>query len=169
MGDNITTDHILPAGSKILPLRSNIPAISDYAFSNLDSTFSKKAGEIKIGFIIGGENYGQGSSREHAALVCRYLGIRAKIVKSFARIHRSNLINFGVIPLVLKDSKNYDKINIGAHIRIKKIREQISKENKDVKIEVNNEEIACLNEFSRRERKLLLSGGLINFVKSSLT
>jgi aconitate hydratase len=169
LGDNITTDHILPAGSKILPLRSNIPAISEFAFSNLDSTFSKKAGEVKIGFIIGGENYGQGSSREHAALVCRYLGIRAKIVKSFARIHRSNLINFGVIPLVLKDSKNYDKINIGAHIRIEEIRDQISNENKDVKIEVNNEKIACLNEFSKRERKLLLSGGLINFVKSSLT
>ncbi len=169
LGDNITTDHILPAGSKILPLRSNIPAISEFAFSNLDSTFSKKAGEVKIGFVIGGENYGQGSSREHAALVCRYLGIRAIIVKSFARIHRSNLVNFGVIPLVLKDSKNYDRISIGDHIRIKEIKDQISNGNMDVEIEVNNEKIACLNEFSRRERKLLLSGGLINFVKSSLT
>ncbi|MCW3975613.1 MAG: aconitate hydratase [Candidatus Bathyarchaeota archaeon] len=167
IGDNITTDHILPAGSKILPLRSNIPAISEFTFSNIDSTFSKKAKEAKIGFIVGGENYGQGSSREHAALVCRYLGIRAKIVKSFARIHRSNLINFGVMPLVLKDSKNYDKINSGDHIRIKEIRDQISNEDKSIVIEVNNEKITCLNEFSKRERKLLLSGGLINFIKTS--
>ncbi|KON28205.1 aconitate hydratase [miscellaneous Crenarchaeota group archaeon SMTZ-80] len=169
LGDNITTDHILPAGTKILPLRSNIPAISEFTFSNIDSTFSKKAKEATIGFIVGGENYGQGSSREHAALVCRYLGIRAKIVKSFARIHRSNLINFGVMPLVLKNSKNYDKINSGDHIRIKRIRDQISNEDKSIEIEVNNEKITCLNEFSKRERKLLLAGGLINFIKTSPT
>lgn len=167
LGDNITTDHILPAGSEILPLRSNIPAISEFAFSNIDSTFSKKAKAVRIGFIVGGENYGQGSSREHAALVCRYLGIRAKIAKSFARIHRSNLINFGVIPLVLKDSKNYDKINSGDHIRIKEIRDQISNEDQNIEIEINNGKVACLNKFSNRERKLLLSGGLINFIKTS--
>jgi aconitate hydratase len=169
LADNITTDHILPAGSNILPLRSNIPAISEFTFSNIDSTFSKKAKATTIGFIVGGENYGQGSSREHAALVCRYLGIRAKIAKSFARIHRSNLINFGVMPLVLKDSKNYDKINSGDHIRIKEIRDQISNEDKSIEIEVNNEKITCLNEFSKRERKLLLAGGLINFIKTSPT
>jgi aconitate hydratase len=169
LGDNITTDHILPAGSEILPLRSNVPAISEFTFSNIDATFSKKAKAVRIGFIVGGENYGQGSSREHAALVCRYLGIRAKIAKSFARIHRSNLINFGVIPLVLKDSKNYDKIDSGDHIRIKEIRDQISNQDQNIEIEVNNGKIACLNEFSNRERKLLLSGGLINFIKTSPT
>ena len=169
LGDNITTDHILPAGSEILPLRSNIPAISEFTFSNIDAAFSKKAKAVRIGFIVGGENYGQGSSREHAALVCRYLGIRAKIAKSYARIHRSNLINFGVIPLVLKDSKNYDKINSGDHIRIKEIRDQISNQDQNIEIEVNNGKIACLNEFSNRERKLLLSGGLINFIKTSPT
>jgi len=109
VGDNITTDHIMPAGAQILPLRSNLPAISEYVYKNLDPEFSKKALEIKnkglnLG-IVGGENYGQGSSREHAALAPRYLGVRIKLAKSFARIHRSNLINFGILPLVFRKKR----------------------------------------------------------------
>jgi len=166
--DNITTDHILPAGSSILPLRSNIPEISKFTFSSLDSNFSKRAKEIKDSIIIGGENYGQGSSREHAAIVCRYLGIKAKIAKSFARIHRSNLINFGILPLVFKESCDYQKLNKGDKIIISNIRDQISSNSTYIFIEAGNERIKCLNEFSERERNILLAGGLINFVKQSI-
>ncbi|MHB8281654.1 MAG: aconitate hydratase, partial [bacterium] len=111
--DNITTDHIMPAGSKILPLRSNIPAISKYVFESVDPTFSERALKEKGGFIIAGENYGQGSSREHAALAPMYLGVKAVIVKSFARIHFANLINFGILPLTFDNIADYDKINQG--------------------------------------------------------
>ncbi len=167
VGDNITTDHILPAGSKILSLRSNIPAISEFTFSSIDPTFSKRANKMKTSFIVGGDNYGQGSSREHAALVCRFLGVRAKIAKSFARIHRSNLINFGLFPLVLKNPEDYQKINQGDHIRVPRIKSQLSDPKNDFIIEVDGDEILCCNEFSSRERKLLSAGGLINYIKES--
>jgi len=108
--DNITTDHIMPAGAKILPLRSNIPEISKYVFEAVDSRFYTKAKEYDGGFIIGGENYGQGSSREHAALAPKYLGVKAVIVKSFARIHLANLINFGIVPLTFVSPDDYDII-----------------------------------------------------------
>lgn len=166
--DNITTDHILPAGSSILPLRSNIPAISEFTFSSLDPNFSKRAKKIKDPIIIGGENYGQGSSREHAAIVCRYLGIKVKIAKSFARIHRSNLINFGVLPLVFKESGDYQELDKGDKINISNIRDQISGNSDYILIGAGNERIKCLNEFSERERSILLAGGLINFVKQSI-
>ncbi len=110
VSDNITTDHIIPAGAKILPLRSNIPAISRYVFEIIDPDFPKRARKKKGGFIVGGENYGQGSSREHAALAPRYLGVKAVIVKSFARIHLANLINFGIVPLTFENPADYDKI-----------------------------------------------------------
>jgi len=113
VGDNITTDHIMPAGAKILPLRSNIPAISEYVFNVIDDSFSNRALESKGGFIIGGENYGQGSSREHAALAPKYLGIKAVIAKSFARIHLDNLVNFGIVPLTFQNPEDYDKIEKG--------------------------------------------------------
>ncbi|MBC7317195.1 MAG: aconitate hydratase, partial [Chloroflexi bacterium] len=106
-GDNITTDHIMPAGAEILPFRSNIPALSNYAFTRLDPTFPERARRAGGGFILGGENYGQGSSREHAALVPMYLGIQAVLVKSFARIHRANLVNVGILPLTFQDSADY--------------------------------------------------------------
>ncbi|MCW4032528.1 MAG: aconitate hydratase [Candidatus Bathyarchaeota archaeon] len=166
--DNITTDHILPAGSSILPLRSNIPAISEFTFSSLDPNFSKRAKKTKDPIIIGGENYGQGSSREHAAIVCRYLGIKVKIAKSFARIHRSNLINFGVLPLVFKESGDYQELDKGDKINISNIRDQISGNSDYILIGAGNERIKCLNEFSERERNMLLAGGLINFVKQSI-
>lgn len=118
VGDNITTDHIMPAGAKILPLRSNIPEISKYVFVAVDTDFHKRALEKKGGFIIGGDNYGQGSSREHAALAPKYLGIKAVIVKSFARIHLANLINFGIVPLTFKDPAEYDKVEPGDRLEV---------------------------------------------------
>ena len=107
VGDNITTDDILPAGAKVLPLRSNIPAISEHLFERIDARFVKRAKQLEGGFVVGGENYGQGSSREHAALAPMYLGIKAILTKSYARIHRSNLINFGILPLTLKIPMNF--------------------------------------------------------------
>jgi len=118
VGDNITTDHIMPAGAKILPLRSNIPEISKYVFEALDPSFHEKARNAGGGFIIGGENYGQGSSREHAALAPKYLGVKAVIVKSFARIHLANLINFGIVPLTFKDPEDYDRISEGDELSV---------------------------------------------------
>ncbi|MEM4251393.1 MAG: aconitate hydratase [Candidatus Bathyarchaeia archaeon] len=165
--DNVSTDQILPAGSRILPLRSNIPAISEFTFEALDPTFVKRAKEAGGGFIVGGENYGQGSSREHAALVCRYLGIKAKIAKSFARIHRSNLINFGVVPLVFANPEDYDNMDLGGHIRVPEVRKQIADGSKNIRVELDGEQFECLNVFSRRERDILLHGGLINYVKEA--
>ncbi len=121
LGDNITTDDIMPAGSKVLPFRSNIPAISEFVFENIDSTFSKRAQEAKArggGILIGGENYGQGSSREHAAIAPMFLGVQAVIAKSFARIHRSNLINFGILPLVFDNPEDYGKAETGDRLVI---------------------------------------------------
>lgn len=118
VGDNITTDHIMPAGAKILPFRSNIPEISKFVFEAVDPEFYRKAKEYGGGFIIGGENYGQGSSREHAALAPKYLGVKAVIVKSFARIHLANLINFGIVPLTFKDPADYDKISEGDELSV---------------------------------------------------
>jgi len=109
--DNITTDHIMPAGAKILPLRSNIPEISKYVFEAVDSQFYRTAKDCAGGFILGGENYGQGSSREHAALAPKYLGVKAVIVKSFARIHLANLINFGIVPLTFVNPEDYNRID----------------------------------------------------------
>ncbi|MCH5206825.1 MAG: aconitate hydratase, partial [Oscillospiraceae bacterium] len=132
VGDNITTDHIMPAGAKILPLRSNIPAISEYCFTVCDETFPKRAKEAGTSIIVGGTNYGQGSSREHAALAPLYLGVKAIICKSFARIHRQNLINNGILPLEFANESDYDKINQGDELVIANIREIIEKNGKIV-------------------------------------
>jgi aconitate hydratase len=167
VGDNISTDHILPAGSKILPLRSNIPAISEYTFENVDPSFVKRAKEAGGGFVVGGENYGQGSSREHAALVFRYLGVKAKIAKSFARIHRSNLVNFGVIPLVFAEPEDYKNVSAGDTLQIHNIKKQISNEEDNISANVAGKEIEFLNAFTGRERSILLAGGLINYVKET--
>ena len=116
--DNITTDHIMPAGAKVLPLRSNIPEISKYVFSQIDPSFSERAIAENGGFIVGGHNYGQGSSREHAALAPMYLGIKGVITQSFARIHKANLVNFGLLPLTFKNKENYNKIQQGDTLEI---------------------------------------------------
>ncbi len=166
VGDNVTTDHILPAGNRVLPYRSNIPAISEFTYEGIDPAFPESAKKHGGGFIVGGENYGQGSSREHAALACRYLGVKAKIAKSFARIHRSNLINFGIIPLILSNLNDYEKLNLGATVRIPNVRDQIADGGRNISVEADGKQIECLNIFSSRERKILLAGGLINYVKA---
>ncbi|OAQ21233.1 aconitate hydratase [Thermosulfurimonas dismutans] len=170
VGDNITTDHIMPAGAKILPLRSNLPAISEYVFSAIDPEFSKKALALKekgtAVVILGGENYGQGSSREHAALAPRYLGVRLKIAKSFARIHKANLINFGILPVVLENPEDYDRLAAGDRIRVPDIRKALSEGAERLRIEVpGKEEIWGRLELTERDREIILSGCLLNMVK----
>ena len=167
VGDNITTDHIMPAGSKILPLRSNIPAISKYVFSSVDDTFSERALNANGGFIVGGENYGQGSSREHAALAPMYLGIKAVIAKSFARIHRSNLINFGILPLVFVNPDEYEKIEMNDKLVIDNYKEALLKNQPfEVKNISKNSAFYVKANLTERQAEIILKGGLLNFVKS---
>jgi aconitate hydratase len=126
-GDHITTDQIMPAGTKILPLRSNIPAISEFVFAPLDESFSRRAREAGSGLVAGGENYGQGSSREHAALAPMYLGIKVVLAKSFARIHHTNLVNFGIIPLIFESPDDYEKLQQDDILEIGRLREQLDR------------------------------------------
>ncbi len=166
VGDNITTDHIMPAGAKILPLRSNIPAISKHCFAVCDETFHDRALEMGKSVIVGGSNYGQGSSREHAALAPLYLGVKAVIVKSFARIHMANLINAGIVPLQFANESDYDRIEEMDEIKIADIATQIA----------NGNTIVCENvtkgftfeakaDFSKRQKEMLYAGGLLNYTK----
>lgn len=163
LSDNVTTDDILPAGANVLPLRSNIERISKFIFHRIDPGFHDRAKEKGGGVIVGGENYGQGSSREHAAIVPRYLGIRAVIAKSFARIHRSNLINFGVVPLVFESSSDYDLLEKGDRISIN----FGSLESKEVKAFIlgNGKSINLRHDLSERERDIVLAGGLLPWIK----
>ena len=163
VGDNVTTDHIMPAGSKILPFRSNIPKMSDFCFSVCDPAFPERARELGKSIIIGGVNYGQGSSREHAALVPLYLGVRAVIAKSFARIHRANLINAGILPLVFENASDYDLINEGDNPVIKDINNGL--ESGRMIMELNGKEITLLCEMSERQRSILYAGGLLNLTR----
>ena len=166
VGDNITTDHIMPAGAKILPLRSNIPAISQHCFAVCDETFPTRAKELGQSIIVGGTNYGQGSSREHAALAPLYLGVKAIICKSFARIHRQNLINNGILPLCFVNEADYDKIDRDDVLELPDIRKAIEN---GTKITVKNTtkgaeyEVTC--ELSERGKGMILAGGLLNFTK----
>lgn len=166
VGDNITTDHIMPAGAKILPLRSNIPAISEHCFEVCDETFPKRALEAEKSIVVGGTNYGQGSSREHAALAPLYLGVKAIICKSFARIHRQNLINNGILPLEFANEADYERIAQGDLLVIENIRKTVS-EGGDivVKNKTNGAEIPVRCELSERGRGMILAGGLLNFTK----
>ena len=166
--DNITTDEIMPAGSNVLPLRSNIPAISEFVFTRIDPNFPARAKEKKGGFVVSGFNYGQGSSREHAALAPNYLGVKAKIAKSFARIHRTNLINYGIVPLVFKNETDYDAIDVGTFIRIEGIKKAIENGDEEITIKADGKEIPALLRFSERERRVLLAGGELNYIKSKL-
>ncbi|MDP2166813.1 MAG: aconitate hydratase [Thermodesulfovibrionales bacterium] len=164
LGDNITTDDIMPAGSQILPLRSNIPAISEYVFSGIDGNFSRRAKAAGRFIIVGGDNYGQGSSREHAAMAPMYLGLEAVIARSFARIHRSNLINFGVQPLVFKNPEDYDRVEQGDRLLIKGAREGLSgvflveNLNKGFTFE-------AAGNFNEREAEIISEGGLLPYTK----
>ncbi|WP_372520601.1 aconitate hydratase [Candidatus Ruminimicrobiellum ovillum] len=167
VGDNISTDHILPAGAKILPLRSNLPAISEYTFGAVDKDFVARAKSVKNGVIVGAENYGQGSSREHAALAPRYLGIKVVITKTFARIHLANLINFGIIPLTFADVNDYELIKLADKIEFKNIK-NIIKENKDLVITVNGKNIKLNYSFTERQKEILFAGGLLNWIKEGI-
>ena len=162
--DNITTDHILPAGSKLLPYRSNIPYYSDYCFIHVDPKFPARCKELGGGVIIGGSNYGQGSSREHAALVPLYLGIRAVVAKSFARIHKANLVNSGIIPLTFKNPEDYDGIELLDGITFPNIRAEIES-GSDVTVVIGGKTIMTECELSDRQRSAILEGGTLNYTK----
>ena len=168
VGDNITTDHIMPAGAKILPLRSNIPAISNYCFTVCDKDFPERAKMLGSSVIVGGANYGQGSSREHAALAPLYLGVKAVLVKSFARIHRSNLINAGILPLTFVNESDYDKISLGDELVLPDVK-KIILEGGDVVVEnvTTGEKIMAKCELTGRTRDIILAGGLLNYTKEN--
>ena len=170
VGDNITTDHIMPAGAKILPLRSNIPAISEHCFTVCDKDFPKRAKELGQSIIVGGSNYGQGSSREHAALAPLYLGVKAVLVKSFARIHRANLINAGILPLTFVNENDYDNINEGDKLEIKNVKADVvaGKTTLTVVNKTKNIEIPVLCELTGRTKDIILAGGLLDYTRESL-
>ena len=161
--DNITTDHIMPAGAKILPLRSNIPEISKYVFTQVDPTFSQRALEKGGGFIIGGHNYGQGSSREHAALAPMYLGVKGVICKSFARIHKANLVNFGLLPLTFAQEADYERISQGDQLEIPAVAQSLEQGAPLLlKNLTKGEEYPLEYDLSPRAIRILLAGGLLN-------
>ncbi|MDR0919617.1 MAG: aconitate hydratase [Oscillospiraceae bacterium] len=168
VGNNITTDHIMPAGAKILPLRSNIPAISEHCFTACDTEFPKRAKELGSSVIVGGANYGQGSSREHAALAPLYLGVKAVLVKSFARIHRANLINAGILPLTFVNETDYDKISLLDEISLDNLREKIQKGESELTLKVGNEEIKVLCELTGRTKDIILAGGLLDYTRAKV-
>jgi len=172
LGDNITTDDIMPAGSAVLPYRSNIPAISEFVFSNIDNSFSKRARDAKSaggGIIVGGENYGQGSSREHAAIAPMFLGIQAVIAKSFARIHRSNLINFGILPLLFKNIEDAGKVEQGDRLIIKDLKNTLTG-NQSYSIYNKTKEYTfdVYSQLNEREKEIIIAGGLLPNTKKHL-
>ena len=166
VGDNITTDHIMPAGAHILPLRSNIPAISKFVFYRMDPNFADRALQKQGGIVVGGENYGQGSSREHAALAPMYLGIKAVITKGFARIHRDNLINFGILPLVFKNPADADRVHDGDRLILENVIADL-KAGKDlaVKNDTTGTSFQVTYSFTPRQKEILFAGGLLNYTR----
>lgn len=163
VGDNITTDHIMPAGAKILPYRSNIPYLSKFCFAVCDESFSERALAAGNSIIVGGSNYGQGSSREHAALVPLYLGVRAVVAKSFARIHVANLINAGILPLTFVNPDDYDKVAQGDELELVDLMQSIKTGKVTLKDKTNGAEIALTCDFSERQIDMLLAGGLLKY------
>ena len=164
VGDNITTDHIMPAGAKILPYRSNIPHLSQYCFGVCDSTFPERAKAAGKSIVVGGNNYGQGSSREHAALVPLYLGVRAVIAKSFARIHAANLINAGIMPLTFADPDDYDLLSQDDELKIENVYAGMDSGKMILKDVTAGREIALSCEFTERQKAILKAGGLLKYV-----
>ena len=161
VGDNITTDHIMPAGAKILPYRSNIPHLSQFCFGVCDKTFPERAKAAGKSIVVGGSNYGQGSSREHAALVPLYLGVRAVIAKSFARIHAANLINAGILPLTFQNPEDYDKLTQGEDLTLTNVFEGL--ESGTVMLKAGDREIPLTGSFTPRQIAILKAGGLLNY------
>ena len=167
VGDNITTDHIMPAGTKILPYRSNVPKLSEFCFTVCDESFPKRALEAGGGIILGGQNYGQGSSREHAALVPLYLGIRAVIAKSFARIHVANLINFGIVPMTLVNEEDYEKIAEGDNIAIEGFKDGVLTADTVTLVDkTNGARVPLKLTLTERQRAILAAGGMLNYTKN---
>ncbi|MGB9710307.1 MAG: aconitate hydratase [Thermodesulfovibrio sp.] len=170
LGDNITTDDILPAGSQVLPYRSNIPEISKFTFKNIDESFYSRAMEAKTkggGIIVGGENYGQGSSREHAAIAPMYLGIKAVIAKSFARIHRANLINFGILPLLFSNPEDYESIEKGDILKIET--QAIKNDQRYTVVNLTkNKSFDVYSNLNAKEKELILIGGLLPYVRNKV-
>ena len=167
LGDNITTDHIMPSNAKLLPFRSNVPYLADFCLSPCDPDFAARAKAKNGGFIIGGENYGQGSSREHAALAPLYLGVKAVLARSFARIHRANLINNGILPLTLADAADYDAVSEGDEIVIAEAPAQIAAaaEGGAVTASIAGREVELRLDITPRQRDILLAGGLLNYTR----
>lgn len=166
VGDNITTDHIMPAGAKILPYRSNIPHLSQFCFGVCDETFPERAKALGKSIIVGGSNYGQGSSREHAALVPMYLGVRAVITKSFARIHIANLINAGIMPLTFKNPDDYDKLNQGDKLTLTDVFAGMDKGEITLRDETTGESFPLSCSFTQRQKAILKAGGLLEYTKN---
>jgi aconitate hydratase len=167
VGDDVTTDHIMPAGAKVLPLRSNIPAIAEYVFGQVDPDFARRAREWGGGFVVGGANYGQGSSREHAALAPMYLGIKAVIAKSFSRIHHANLINMGILPLVLADDSAYEAIEQGDEWEIHDVHAALQSGTQLAISDLTRDEtFDVTHNLTERQVAILLAGGLLNYVKA---
>ena len=169
VGDDITTDHIMPAGAKILPYRSNIPYLSQFCFAVCDKTFAERCKAEGKGIIIGGANYGQGSSREHAALVPLYLGVKAVVTKSFARIHCANLINAGILPLNFKNEADYDKISQGDELSLEGVKTAIVNNQPAVlKNLTTGENYELKYDLTKRQKDIILAGGLLNYTRESL-
>ena len=167
VGDDITTDHIMPAGTKVLPYRSNVPKLSEFCFTVCDKEFPERAKKKGGGIIIGGANYGQGSSREHAALVPLYLGIKAVVAKSFARIHVANLINFGIVPMTFKNSEDYEKFAEGDQIAMEGFADGVAnKEELTLVNKTTGAKAALCLALSQRQRAILLAGGRLNYTKN---
>lgn len=164
--DNITTDHIMPSNSKLLPFRSNIPYLSQFCFNTIDTEFPKRAKNLGGGFIIAGENYGQGSSREHAALAPLYLGVRGVIAKSFARIHKANLINNGIVPLEFKNEADYNEVDPLDELVIDNIKEDLTKGSVKVKNISKNSEFEVLIDLTEKEIQVIKAGGRLNYLKN---
>jgi len=169
LGDNVSTDAIMPAGAKILPLRSNIPAISEYVFAWVDPSFVSRAKEKRGGFVVGGVNYGQGSSREHAALAPMYLGVKAVLAKSFARIHRANLINFGILPLEFVHPADYEKVKVGSKVRIEGVIDVLRRGDERLEVSVDGSSVQAKAALTERDRAVLMEGGLLNYAKAKLS
>jgi aconitate hydratase len=167
LGDNITTDHIMPSNAKLLPYRSNVPYLSEFCLTPCDPDFPKRAQESGGGFIVAGQNYGQGSSREHAALAPLYLGVKGVIAIGFARIHRANLINNGILPLCLEDEADYAALSLGDEVVIANVHEQIAAaaRSEGVVLKCGEREIKVRMTITPRQRDILLAGGLLNYTR----
>ena len=167
VGDNITTDHVMPAGAKVLPYRSNIPKMSEFCFGVCDETFPARALEMKRSCVVGGVNYGQGSSREHAALAPLHLGVRLVIAKSFARIHAANLINAGILPVTFQNPDDYDKLHQGDVLELRNIHEGLKTGSITAKIQGTDQEMILACAMTERQSGILLAGGLLNYTREA--